>query len=226
MTTFNRPLLLMTTLHTIFVQTYQDYEVVIVDDGTDEQTPSLCHALKVDGYPVKYIKLNRPQSESYRNQAYPLNVGIRTATGDIIIQQNAECKHVDPETISKLTSRVTDTNAVFARVYALLPDGTPDILYCGIGNARPYFFCGAIKRAWFEKLRGYDEDYTSYGYEDDDMAGRLTRSGVSWEFTDIEVHHQWHPPAGRYDMTQSANMYAKKSGSALIRNQDREWGAQ
>lgn len=218
MTTFNRPHLLRETLDSIDMQDYQD-EIIVVDDGTDELTEGICRE-----YLATYIKLNRPQSETYRNQAWPLNVGIRAATGDIIIQQNAECKHIDPKTIEKLTARVTDTNCVFARVTALLADGTPDILYCGIGNARPYFFCGAIKRAWFEKLRGYDEDFVGYGYEDDDMAERLSRSGVTWDFTDIEVHHQWHPPAGVFDMSQSANLFAKKSGSALIRNQDRQWG--
>lgn len=218
MTTFNRPHLLRETLDSIDMQDFQD-EIIVVDDGTDELTAGICGE-----YLARRIKLDRPQSTQYRNQAWPLNVGIRAATGDIVIQQNAECKHIDPETIKKLTSRVTDTNCVFARVTALLPDGTPDILYCGIGNARPYFFCGAIKRAWFKKLRGYDEDFVGYGYEDDDMADRLRREGVTWDFTDVEVHHQWHPPAGHFDMTHSANMYERKHHEPTIRNLNREWG--
>lgn len=219
MTTFNRPALLRETLASIDVQDFQG-EIVVVDDGTDEETAGICGE-----YLVSHVRLNRPQSENYRNQAYPLNVGIRAATGDIIIQQNAECKHIGSETISKLVSKVTDTNVVFARVQSLYPDGTGDIIYCGPENPRPYFFCGAIKKAWFEKLRGYDEDFTGYGYEDDDMADRLKRSGVTWEFTDVLVHHQWHPKAGHQDMTQTAAMFEAKRNAPIERNLNREWGA-
>ena len=176
MTTFNRPNLLRETLDSIDMQDFQG-EIIVVDDGTDELTAGICHE-----YLPTRISVNRPQSTHYRNQAYPLNIGIKAATGDVIIQQNAECKHIDPGTIKKLEARVTDTTAVFARVTALTPEGKPDIVYCGPDNARPYFFCGAIKRAWFEKLRGYDEDFVGYGYEDDDMADRLRRSGVTSRF--------------------------------------------
>jgi glycosyltransferase involved in cell wall biosynthesis len=228
MTTYNRPTLLGFTLLSILHQKFQDYEIVVVDDGDDELTSKICNAYELDGYPIKCLKLDRPKSETYRNQARPLNVGLRRATGDIVILQNAECAHIDPETIAKLTTKVTETNAVFARVTALEPNGAQGILYCGVGNARPYFFCGAIKRAWFEKLRGFDEDFIGYGYEDDDFASRLNKEGVTWEFTDVEVHHQWHPLAGRLDMDSrlyEQKMAALNAGTlGTVRNLDREWG--
>ena len=84
--------------------------------------------------------MNRPQSTTFRNPSLPNNVGIRRSKGDIVILQNAECKHVDPNTIEKLSNAVTDTNVVFAKVMALKPDGSPEVLYCGTENPRAFFF--------------------------------------------------------------------------------------
>jgi len=127
--------------------------------------------------------------------------------------------------IRDLTRKVTASNAVFAHVTAMNQDDTRGICYCGPENPRPYFFCGAIRREWIMKLRGFDEDYQGYGYEDDDMADRLRRSGVTFEFTDIEVEHQWHPPAGlQGDLSKGEAMYAAKRQEPVERNLGREWG--
>jgi GT2 family glycosyltransferase len=166
-------------------------------------------------------------SVQYRNQARPLNVGIRAAKGDVIILQNAECKHMSPSVVNDLVSQATDSNCVFARVIQINQDGSRGQVYCGEENPRPYFFCGAIRREHFLKLRGFDEDYQGYGYEDDDMADRLHRSGVEFEFTDIEVHHQWHEPAGVIDpdMRAGKEMFEWKKSTDVVRNLGREWGA-
>jgi len=220
LTTFNRPNQLLTTLHSIDRQHVGDLEVVVVDDGNDARTPGICYA-----FDVRYFRLQRPSSANYRNQARSLNVGIKAAQGKIIILQNAECGHVGMEVIKDLTRRVTDSNAVFAHVTAMNRDGTCGICYCGPENPRPYFFCGAIRREWLMKLRGFDEDYQGYGYEDNDMADRLRKSGVTFEFIDIEVEHQWHEPAGlQGDLSKGEAMYAAKRQESVERNLGREWG--
>ncbi len=228
-TTFNRPNQLRNTLASIACQMYKDLiiEVIVVDDGADGETQEICQA-----HGAIYIKLNRPQTGSYRNPALPNNIGIRHAKGDVIILQNAECQHIDPNTIKKLWDAVTDKNAVFARVMGLHQDGSPDWLYCGKEQPRPFFFCGAIKRTWLEKLHGFDEDYVSAGYDDDDMAARLRKEGLTFEFSDIQVNHQWHPPAGAKatDFGPSMILYNQKCAAmeagtlGTTRNLNRKWG--
>jgi glycosyltransferase involved in cell wall biosynthesis len=229
MTTFNRPVQLRNTLESLGRQRYTDYEIIVIDDGDDEETPAICKSFN-----VKYTRVNRPKSVNYRNPARPTNIGIRQASGEIVILQNAECRHVDSETIQKLVSRVTDSNAVFARVTSLTQEGRPNSgypIYCGKENPRPLFFCGAMKRIIFEKLRGFDEDYTTVCYEDSDFADRLEKEGIKFEFSEIEVHHQWHPYLGVFDVMPAFYLYQEKSTKmkagliGTVRNLDRDWGA-
>ena len=224
MPTYNRPVQLRNTLLSI-EQQKKDVEIVVVDDGNDSDTPIICQS-----FGTKYIKINRPKTHVARTPAWPNNVGVRQAQGDIILLQNAECRHIDPNTITRLTSAVSDTNAVLAHVTALNKDGSVFMVYCGVENPRPYFFCGAIKKFWFEKLRGFDEDYADSGYDDDDFAARLKREGVQFEFTDVEVQHQWHEPAGVIEIAEAQLMYLQKLGEmqagrlGTVRNLNREWG--
>jgi glycosyltransferase involved in cell wall biosynthesis len=225
-TTFNRPELLQNTLASIRKQGVSNLEIIVVDDGTDDKTQNICAQFN-----ATYIKVNRPQSDTYRNPARPINIGIRYSKGDIIILQNAECVHIDPEAIKKLITQVTDKNAVFAWVMGLKPDGTPDHLFCGASSRRPYFFCGAMKRYWFEQLRGMDEDYPGGGYDDDDFADRLKKSGVEIVYSDIAVNHQWHPHLGKLDTLTPLNVYKQKTEDMAagkitpVRNLGRDWGA-
>ena len=229
LTTFNRNPQLAQTLASIRRQQFSG-EVIVVDDGDlSHGNPSA--SLVCAAFGARHISLRRPFSSSFRNPAYPNNVGIRAASGDVVILQNAECRHEDPEAIVKLTALVTPISAVFARVIALNEDGSELMTYCGPENPRPYFFCGAIRREWLVKLRGFDEDYTGAGYDDDDLADRLGASGVDFVFSDIKVSHQWHPPAGTYaDATEMHALYQSKLAAmmkgelGLVRNVGRDWG--
>lgn len=227
--TFNRNTQLAATLASIRSQFFAG-EIIVVDDGDlSHGNPSAAFVCGMFG--ATHIPCRRPASSSFRNPSYPNNVGIRAATGDIVILQNAECKHADPQTIAKLTALVTPTNAVFARVVALNPDGSPQMVYCGPENPRPYFFCGAIQREHLVRLRGFDEDYDGVGYDDDDLADRLAGLGIEFVYTDILVFHQWHLPAGAYtDVSKMHNLYQEKTASMLRgelgveRNIGRNWG--
>jgi hypothetical protein len=203
-----------------------------VDDG-DLSLGHPSARFRCDAFSARHIPCRRPASSSFRNPALPNNIGIHAASGEVVILQNAECRHEDPAAIEKLVSLVTPTAAVFAHVTALNPDGSPLMDYCSPANQRPYFFCGAIRREHLVRLRGFDEDYTGAGYDDDDLADRLGASGVEFIFSDISVSHQWHPPAGTYaDADQMRDLYQQKTAAmlrgelGLERNVGREWGGQ
>lgn len=239
MTTHNRAKLLANTLESIFRQEFNDYEVVIVDDGNDDDTPLVANNWRLitglDRNRIQYTRLNRQKPKGYGNPAYPNNVGIRQAKGEIIILQNAECRHDGQEVIKSLADLTGTNNAVFAQVEALHEHGGGTGWYTHPQhNTRPFFFCGALHKEWFDKLRGFDEDYVYYGFDDNDMADRLSVSGVDFDFTNIRVSHQWHHSS--YDPNDKNNalpalIYARKTREmaegkvTAVRNLNREWGA-
>ena len=226
MTTYNRPIQLAVTLASIIKQSVPDLEIIVIDDGDDTRTPKLCVPLADQGY-LRYLRLHRPHGHAHLNSGPVANIGLRLAQGEWILLQNAECVHIDPNLIRGLLNRATSSrNAIFARVVALTEGGVESTLYCGTENPRPYFFCGLLARQVFLNLGGFDEDYTSYGYEDDDFADRLYRFGITFEFTNLLVHHQWHPPAGlgAEDMAAMRERFERKQTEGIVRNVGRAWG--
>jgi len=216
MTTFNRPVQLERTLQSIWRQNYPGLEVVVVDDGNDAATPVMCK------WVTQYIKLNRPKHpQGYvRTPARPNNIGVRAAHGDIIILQNAECEHVDPQCIEKLVSKVIDTNAVFARVTALKADRKFKMIYCGTPEREVgWFFCGCLKKALFEKVGGFEEEFSHSGYDDNDFEVRMKEAGVEFVWTDTAVNHQWHVSGGKINIEPMRKLFERKQHERSIRSE-------
>jgi GT2 family glycosyltransferase len=226
-TTFNRNPLLARTLASITRQVPTlpfSLEVLVVDDGDLRHGHPSARFL-CEQFGARYISCRRPASPAFRNPALPNNIGLRAASGDVVILQNAECEHQSPDTIASLTAAVltepaSPPRAVFAHVLALDPAGHPTQSYCGPDNPRPYFFCGAIRRELLVRLRGFDEDYRGAGYDDDDLAARLAGEGVEFLYPPLPlVHHQWHEPAGSYDNAPQMRDLFEQKCAAMIRGE-------
>lgn len=248
MAAYRRPLQLAQTLNSINNQSYPGLNIVVVEDGDNRDgTSDICSALG-----AQYIcRHNRPDPADvpFSNPAIPLNIGIRAATGDILIIQNPECTHHGPviQTLVDNLLRVTAATeshpgspaAVFAAVSAkdenyqhaawlTHPEYSP----------RPFFFCGAIHRSTMLRTRGFDEDYLYAGYDDADMAERLANEGHRFVFLDDSaaiVHHLYHPAAadsdlGRCQAEINARLFAEKQRQRACRdigdtrNLGRAWG--
>jgi GT2 family glycosyltransferase len=51
-----------------------------------------------------------------------------------------------------------------------------------------------IPKRWFRGVRGFDEFYTTWGAEDNDLVARAQWDGLAVEWLpDVAVYHQWHP---------------------------------
>lgn len=232
-TSYNRAPLLRNTLESFRAQRFTDYEVIVVDDSDNSDdvlaTSNVCKEFNVE----KYIPLFRGKSLEFRNPALPINVGIKAAEGEVLIIQNAECKHVSDEVIFNLSCQVNYFTAVFASVCSLDPSGNFAEWYCHkTQKAYPYFFCGAVSAALMNLIGGFDEDYLYFGYDDNDMADRLRAELVEFKFDEgIHVHHQWHPPSFSHERKTNMALYAKKKAEmdqgiiGTARNVGREWGS-
>lgn len=184
-------------------------EIIVVDDANDSETEKMCRHL------VTYIpRVGRPNVE-FSNPSIPINIGLKAATCDIVILQNAECQH-DSNVVDQFRERVKERTATFAKVKSINQDGSFHMWYTApIVSERPYFFCGAMLRKHFIELDGMDEEFTGPGFEDDDFAIRMQKAGIRREFADdILVTHQWHEKP-ILNSTPSLELYQKKHGNNI-----------
>lgn len=215
----NRKRLFCETLKSVAKTKHNDFEVIAVDDCSlpEERIEDFLSDFSF----LKIIRLE-PENKWYVNTCIPYNIGIRAATGDIIILQNAECLHVH-DVITYLSENVNDTNYVSVSTYALneeitnqlpslinkndflmyfksLPQqetgGSPIIGWYNHSIYRPvhYHFCSAITKRNLNLLGGFDERYAwGTSYEDTEFIERIKRMGLQMTIVDnISVIHQWH----------------------------------
>lgn len=191
-----RPGPLAETLKSIAMQTHKDVQIIVVEDGHyDNLTEEVCQRAPL---PVEYyLRPHRP-ALLFSNPSIPKNIGIRRATGEILIVQCAEVMFTSPNDLATLIKPVEDDPAVssFALAKSLNPDGSFLEWYAGPERCAGWFldFCQAARREAVVAIGGFDESYEGYGFEDDDFAYRLQRSGIKYQWNhDVIVHHQAHP---------------------------------
>ena len=241
MTAYNRANLLAITLDTIRQQEFKDYEIIVVqdDDGNEKlsigreapnATEEVCKHFNVD----KFIRRVRPAKATFSNPAIPNNIGLKAAEGEVVILQNAECRHMPVSVIENLTTHVLDTQGVvFAAVRSLDMGGLPSMWYSHpTERPKPYFFCGAMLNSDIQRLRGFDEDYTEVGYDDDDFGVRIEYMGIPIKFLEKKqayVEHLWHP-SSYTNMPTNEEMFKQKTAAmqrgelSPSRNLGRDWG--
>ena len=96
MTHFNRAHLLRRTLHSFTYNQSRDFEIVIVDDASNnveyEKLLNLIHEYS-DEFNIVLYNINE-HNKWYDNPCIPFNIALKEAIGDIIIIQNPECMHL------------------------------------------------------------------------------------------------------------------------------------
>lgn len=66
-------------------QTYQNFEILIVDDGSDDETPLICHDLEKNGIIDRYIRLNERGGK-----AGAANLGLHFARGKYVVHLDSD----------------------------------------------------------------------------------------------------------------------------------------
>lgn len=146
--THNRPALLPRAVRSVLAQTFQDFEIIIVDDGTESVTPVL---KKFDDTRIRYIK-----NEGRHGGGAARNRGIKEARGEFVAFLDDDDEWL-PEKLERqiqVLKEHPEAVASFSGVRALKEDGT--FLYeHGIGRfgivhpleetlARPFIWTSAL----------------------------------------------------------------------------------
>ena len=90
---YNQSHYLSEAVQSVLNQTYPDFEIIIVDDGSTDDTREVAHSYSDPR--VRYIYQDNAGLSAARN------TGIRHATGDIIVLMDSDGQH-PPEEIPRL----------------------------------------------------------------------------------------------------------------------------
>ncbi len=241
MTYHNRLGQLKKTLDSFQNHQYDNFEVIIVDDGS-EINPLSVNMFKE--YDFSVLVINMPKKKKYTNPSVPYNAGFEKAAGDIIIIQNSECLHLN-NVIDHARANVRDDNYISYACFSLSKDATleliskPNLDLVGLEQKVTQSFAEEGKMVWknhskyrpnalhftsvitkvnLDKLEGFDKRY-AYGtsYDDEEILVRIKRLPLKVQIEDkIITIHQWHG-----DTAAGVNNYTSKFTlhSLHLRNQ-------
>ena len=95
---FNEELVIKNTISSLLASEYQDYEIIVVDDGSVDRTSEI---VRENFSGDKRVRLF---SVSNAGKATALNLGLKHATGDVVIALDADTLFA-PQTIGALAHR-------------------------------------------------------------------------------------------------------------------------
>ena len=199
-----------------------DISIVMTAYNRDAQLQKTIESIKSQPsarlkYEIIIKRDDRPREDGeFLNPAPLINQGLREAKGDIVILQNAECKHLG-NVMERMYNAVGGFRATFASVMAENKQGGFGGWYCHPTIRRvPYFFCGAMFRKHFLDVM-FDERFTGAGYDDVDFANRLEESEIKFDFRDdIQAVHQWHKPfTGNSNMNEVYRLKREAEGKEV-----------
>jgi glycosyltransferase involved in cell wall biosynthesis len=208
--TYNRAALLGRSIRSVLGQSYQDFELIVIDDGSTDETSAI-----VEGFGdrrIKYLPLPRNTGAGAAR-----NVGIRAARGEFLAFQDSDDEWL-PSKLSRQMSAFECGPGRLGMVYSdmqlILRDGTanyfaaPSVLSDRLINPATRFYevhnlgiqSAVIKREYLDEAGHFNEDLPAF--EDLEMFIRLSRL--------CDFQHLREPLVKYYD-TQgiSQDLYAR-----------------
>lgn len=204
--TYNNVHLLRDCVDSLRLTAYADYEVLIVDNGSDDSA-TLAYLDEVRGRPRHKVLPIERKSEGF-NFAALMNEAVRHASGEFVLFLNNDTKVISPSWLSQMVGygRMENVGSVGARLY--FADGT--LQHAGIVHgyheglaghafrsaaphdwgylsfvktAREYSSvtaaCMLTRRSTFTQTGGFNEKEFAVAYNDVDYGYRLIAQGMT-----------------------------------------------
>lgn len=254
---YNRLQYMADALGSLIRQTVPPSEIILVDDGSTDGSldgfVDTFQALRDVDSRVPELRCIRLERDGvYRNSSYPYNVGIRQATGDVVVYCAAELIHF-PRNFEYIRDAMQANPGVFLiggsiffeAEYNRLPDNVrvvPALIWNEsfdvwhpeyYGNDRKTMLLWdsisgvhAVYRQHLLDVRGFEESLTSWGHNDGHMRRRMLELKGLQEFKcpQIITIHPWHPRPPQPNMQSATAHYDIARQSGLVANLGRDWG--
>lgn len=241
--TSDNPLALDLVLEAVSLQTVAPSELLIADDGSDDQTTAIIEkwSLRLP-FPVR--RFWQPH-EGFRKTII-LNRTVRESTGDYLVFIDGDClphrkfladhiRHAEPGAFvqgRRAGIRARYVRGVSPRSFHPVMLFLQRKLY-GIrrGLRRPWpvvrindrsLIQGCNFALWrddFFRVNGYDESFVGWGHEDTELAERLCNAGLKCKTVigHAIVYHLDHPRVARYRMAANERILERTKREKITR---------
>jgi glycosyltransferase involved in cell wall biosynthesis len=195
--TYNGGRTLDQCLRSLLALDYPDYEVIIVDDGSTDDTPTI-----LDRFPGVHVI-----RQENRGLSSARNVGLQAATGSVVAYTDSDC-FADPDWLSLLVGQLERGGAAAVGGPNLTPEdgwlagcvaaapGQPTHVLESDQVAEHIPGCNmAFRREALLAIHGFDSQYHKAG-DDVDVCWRLQQAGLWITFAPGAVvwHHRRRTP--------------------------------
>lgn len=226
--TYNRAHLIGRAIQSVLNQTYQDFEIIVVDDGSTDNTKEVVENFRKENKRIRYIWY-----EKNKGGAVARNIGIRDAKGEYIAFLDSDDEWM-PKKIEKqisLFDRCSDSIGVIYCSYYLQEDSFGYIEKASLSNMKRGNVYNFLLNGWcpsstsffllkaqvFKKSGLFDENLCSF--QDYDLWIRIAQY---YEFEFIEEHlaikHNHEGSQIAKDLKprfKGLNMFLKKWGDMI-----------
>lgn len=214
--TYNRAYILKYCLQNILSQSITDYEVICIDDASEDDTTDIISSIQHPASSINYIRLEK-QVGPYVAR----NIGIKEAKGELII-------FIDSDVL--VHSRfVEDHLRIHHKADNIVLQGmvhhTRKIPSLNFRFFYPNALCFntfitqnvSVRKEWLDKAGGFDSFGALMGYKDVEMGVKLRRLGLKWAYA-IKSCKAYHidGPASKENLKAFFNKCTKQGESAYF----------
>jgi glycosyltransferase involved in cell wall biosynthesis len=169
----------------------QDCRIIVVDYGSDDLS------WYSEVFKTGYIAVKRDTEVFRKGRAY--NIGLRLVTTPYVVFSDID-NIFKPNFIERVKKEIVKgKTVVLCKCEDLDKDGKVYRLHPKTG----YGACFGVDTQWIKNVNGYDEFYTYWGREDDDMVRRAKRHEYNIVWLEPLIQHQWHEKALKPTLTDN-----------------------
>ncbi|MCK4515209.1 MAG: glycosyltransferase, partial [Spirochaetaceae bacterium] len=96
-------------------QTYEDYEIVVIDDNSEDETSQIVEKYAACDSRITFVA-GRPVPASWNGKQFACNQGVNQATGDLFFLTDADVRH-QPDSIARAVGQMESSGAHFLSGY-------------------------------------------------------------------------------------------------------------
>lgn len=125
MPVYNAGRFLSQTIEMVINQTFKDFELIIIDDGSTDDSLSVAREYESLDNRIRVLRMDAPSGSAFQ----PRKAGIMAARGEIIAPVDAD-DVIEKDYLGKLLEKkeATGANIVYPSIWRLMPDGGTALL--------------------------------------------------------------------------------------------------